>query len=339
VTAVRPELSIVIVSFDTLPHLRRCLMSIQNHPADVPQEIVVIDNDSSDGSAEMVTREFPVVRLLRSKTNTGYGVAANEAVAATTGRLLLLLNPDIEVSPGALSTLVAFAGAHPRAGVIGPMLLLGDGQPQPSARRFLSSWLLLAEGLRLHLLLPLRLRSKLLLGTYFDQREEMRVPWISGACHLVPRSVWEAVGRLTEDTFCGFDDYDYCYRATRAKYEVWLCPSAVMTHHCSVAVRQRWASWDVEQLAMHNTYVVLSNHWSAWRVRSFMLAELITWIAEGMRHALWPRLGLETLDEPYSRRLGRRIRLDFRLLCGLEKPRRRFQPPTRQAKASVGIAS
>ena len=328
---VPPQLSIVIVSFNTLPHLRRCLGSIQDQPADIKREVVVIDNNSSDGSAEMVAREFPAVRILRSETNTGYGVAANQAVAATTGEMILLLNPDIEVSPSALASLLASASRHPRAGVIGPKLLLGDGQPQPSARRFLSSWLLLLEGLRLHLLLPMRLRSKLMLGTYFDQSVEMKVPWISGACHLIPRLVWKEVGQLTEDTFCGFDDYDYCYRVARAHYEVWLCPSAVMTHHCSVAVRQRWASWDVEQLAMHNTYVVLSNHWSAWRVRVFMLAELTTWLVEGVRHSFWPRPGLEALGEKYSRRLARRIRLDFRLLFGLEKPKRRFQPASRQA--------
>ena len=337
-SSVAPELSIVIVSFETLAHLRRCLRSIQDQPADVRREVVVIDNHSSDGSAEMVAREFPDVGLLRSETNTGYGVAANQAVATTTGEMILLLNPDIEVSPGALASLRACASRHPRAGVIGPKLLLGNGQPQPSARRFLSSWLLLLEGLRLHLLLPMRLRSKLMLGTYFDQGVELRVPWISGACHLIPRSVWKEVGQLTEETFCGFDDYDYCYRVARAHYEVWLCPSAVMTHHCSVAVRQRWASWDVEQLAMHNTYVVLSNHWPAWRVRAFMLAELITWLVEGVRHSLWPRSGLEALDEQYGTRLARRIRLDLRLLIGLEKPRRRFQPSPRQTDSGFGNA-
>jgi GT2 family glycosyltransferase len=101
----------------------------------------------------------------------------------------------------------------------------------------------------------------------------MRVPWISGACHLIPRDVFESVGPLTEETFCGFDDYDYCYRVTKANFEVWLCPAALMTHYSSVAVRQRWASWDVEQLAMHNTYVILSNHWSLTRRADALGAE------------------------------------------------------------------
>jgi GT2 family glycosyltransferase len=333
-----PDLSIIIVSFQTRDLLRRCLQSIDSNPPDVLFEIVVIDNCSTDGSADMVAREFATVHLIRSETNSGYGVAVNRAVQVASGKMLLLLNPDIEVWPGALSTLVAFANSKPRAGVVGPKLMLGNGKTQPSARRFLSVALMLVEGLRLHLLLPPRLRARFMLGTYFDQDAEIMVPWLSGACHLVPRTVWDTVGHLTEDTFCGFDDYDYCYRATKANYEVWLCPSAVMTHHCSVAVRQRWASWDVEQLAMHNTYVILSNHWSVWRVRSFMLAELITWIVEGMRHALWPRRDVEMLDEPYGRRLSRRIRLDTRLLFGLEKPRRRFQPPTRQAGSSIGSA-
>jgi hypothetical protein len=146
------------------------------------------------------------------------------------------------------------------------------------------------------------------------------------------------IGRQTQSFTKYFETGDSAPpnpQLTQAQYEVWLCSSAVMTHHCSVAVRQRWASWDVEQLAMHNTYVVLSNHWSPWRVRTFILAELVTWFAEGIRHFLLPRTDVEMLDEPYGRRLARRIRLDLRFFLGLEKPKRRFQPPTRQASAGV----
>ena len=182
---------------------------------------------------------------------------------------------------------------------------------------------MLLEGLRLHLLLPPLLRSRLMLGTYFDQDAEIRVPWLSGACHLVPRAVWDTVGPLTEDTFCGFDDYDYCYRATRAHYEVWLCPSAVMTHHCSVAVRQRWASWNVEELAIHNTYVILSNHWPTWRVRAFMLAELVSWLVEGLRHSVWPRPDFDTVDEPYQ------------LLCAPDPARSSPSPRPGEAAAAL----
>ena len=296
--------------------------------------MIVVDNDSRDGSADMVTREFPDVRLLRSLTNEGYGRALNRGVLEAHGELLMFLNPDMEVARGSLDALIGFVVAHPNVGVVGPRLLLPDGQPQPSARRFLSSTLLLVEALRLHLLLPVRLRSRWLLGTYFAQDTERRVPWVSGACHVVPREVWRRVGPLTEETFCGFDDYDYCYRVSRAGYEVWLSPSATMTHHCSVAVRQRWSSWEVEQVAIHNTYVVLSRHWPKWRIKALELAELASWGIELTRHTMWPRTEVAYLDEPYSERLRKRMRLTWGLLSGLEEPRRRFQPTSPSSESS-----
>jgi hypothetical protein len=329
-----PSLSIVIVNYNTCDHLRRCLSSIQEHPAQSVSEVIVVDNDSPDGSADMVAREFPGVRLLRSLTNDGYGRALNRGVLEAHGDILMFLNPDIEVASGSLDTLIGFVVAHPKAGVVGPRLFLTDGQPQPSARRFLSPTILLVEALRLHLLLPVRLRSRWLLGTYFDQNTEQRVPWVSGACHVVPGEVWRRVGPLTEETFCGFDDYDYCYRVSRAGYEVWLNPGATMTHHCSVAVRQRWSSWEVEQVAIHNTYVVLSPHWPKWRIKALELAELANWTIELTRHTLWPRSDVLHLDEPYSQRLWKRLRLTWRLLSGREEPRHRFQPTSPSSDSS-----
>src|SRR6202030_3834334 len=134
------------------------------------------------------------------------------AASHSKGQYLMFVNPDIEVSPGSLDSLLAFVKSHPRAGLVGPRLLLADGTPQASARRRVSAGLLLLEASRLHLLLPSRLRGQFMLGVYDAQTKTRKVDWISGACHLIPRRVWEEVGFLTEDTFCGFDDYDYCYR-------------------------------------------------------------------------------------------------------------------------------
>jgi len=322
-------LSILIVSFNGRDHLRGCLDSLGKRRPTVPHEIVVIDNASPDGSADMVANEFPDCELIRLSKNVGYGSAINRGVKQANGNFLMFLNPDIEVGERAVDTLFEFARSHPRAGVIGPRLLLGDGQPQPSARRFLSAALLLFEASRLHLLLPAGLRGRALLCTYSKQEGIMKVPWISGACHLIPRAVWERVGPLTEETFCGFDDYDYCYRATEEDYEVWFCGSATMTHYCSVSVNKRWKSWEVEQVAIHNTYVVLTSHWPTWRIKVFGFAELTTWLVEAVRHTLMSRPRSESLEETYGRRLLRRVGLTLRLLLGLEKPRRRFEPAGR----------
>jgi len=330
------SLGVVIVSYNSRHHLSRCLGSLRDNPPPCPMEVVVVDNASSDGSADAVAESFPWARLIRSPTNDGYGVAANHGVRALDSTHVLLLNPDAEITPGALKTLLDFIVAHPRAGVVSPRLLLSDGEPQPSARRFLSPVLLMLEATRLHLLLPRRTRGRLMLGTYFAQDVTMRVPWVSGACHLIPREVWNHVGPLTEETFYGFDDYDYCQRAWRAGHEVWLCAEASVIHHCSVAVRGRWNSWQVEELAAHNTYVVLESHWPWWRVKAFELAELATWTLESVRHAVQPREAVAHLDEPYGRRLRRRAGLTLRLLLGLESPRRRYQPATSARTAPPG---
>jgi GT2 family glycosyltransferase len=163
-------------------------------------------------------------------------------------------------------------------------------------------------------------------GVYDAQKKTRTVDWISGACHLIPRRVWEEVGVLTEETFCGFDDYDYCYRVWKHGWEVWLNAEATMTHHCSVAVRDRWTSWEVEQLAIHNSYVILSSHWPSWRVKVYALAELVAYGSEYLRHALIPRKGVGNVEEDYGQRLKRRMELTWNLLVGRQKPIRRFQP-------------
>jgi len=327
-------LSIIIVSYNTRTFLASCLKSLETHKATMAQEVIVIDNASSDGSVEMVSRDFPGCKLLRLKANVGYGSAINIAVREANGQFMLLLNPDVEVSPRSLDALIRLARAHPDAGVVSPRLVYADGQPQPSARRFLSPFLLLFECSRLHLCLPRGLRGRMLLGTYFPQDRTMEVPWVSGACHLIPTSVWERVGPLTEETFCGSDDYDYCYRVRRLGYKVWLCSESTMIHHCSVAVRNRWSPWEVEQVATHNFYVVLEEHWPRWRVRIYNAAEIVCCLTEMIRHRLWPRMRDNVASEQYCERLRLRLRMQLDLFWGRVRPQRRCQPSGRLYQTS-----
>jgi GT2 family glycosyltransferase len=324
-------LSVLIVSYNTRDHLRLCLRSLRERPASIPQEVIVIDNHSTDGSAEMVGCEYPEFHLIRSQSNDGYGVAINAGMREAKGTWLLFLNPDIEVKGKAVDTLLEAARARPRTGVIGPRLVYADGRCQHSARRFMSPLLLLFEASRLHLLMSKSLRSRAFLGTYFAQDETRDVPWVSGASHLIPRSVWEEVGPLTEETFCGSDDYDYCYRVRQHGYEVWLCSEASMIHHCSVAVRGRWTTWEVDQVAIHNFFVVYECHWPTWKVRTLALVEILSCLLESIRHRIRPRREQDEPGELYSDRLSRRLRLMCDFLTGRQRPVRRFQPRGRSA--------
>jgi N-acetylglucosaminyl-diphospho-decaprenol L-rhamnosyltransferase len=324
------KVSIIIVNYNTRRHLLRCLSSLHQWAAGIPQQIIVIDSASKDGSADAVKETFPGVTLISASENEGYGVAINTAARYATGTWLLFLNPDIEVQAGSLDILLSFARDHPCAGVVGPRLLYANGTPQASASRFLSSSLVLLEAFRIHLLLPTIIRSRIFLGTYFDQNRTMKVGWVSGACHLIPRATWERVGPLTEETFCGSDDYDYCYRATQQGYEVWFDAQSTMLHHCSVAVRDRWAPVEVEQLAIHNFYVVMNLHWPQWRVKIYCAAEIVSWLLETLRHRCFPRFPTSTLASAYAARLRMRLGLMVALFTGREKPRRRFEPRQRR---------
>jgi GT2 family glycosyltransferase len=326
-------LSILVVSYNAREFLRRCLQSIRQNPPSIRYEVLVIDNESPDASADMVAEEFPEIRLIRTGRNEGYGVAINLGVRQAEGSLLMFLNPDMEVFAGSLDALLEFLSQHARAGVVGPRLVFGDGSPQSSIGRRASVFLTLLEASRLHLLVPSRMRGKLVQGIYLPEPATMQGDWISGACHLIPRHAWDKVGPLTEETFCGFDDYDYCFRARKAGFEVWICAESVMLHNASTSVRKRWSSWEVERLATHNTYVVMSSHWPEWRVKLIAATELVMHLSELLRTTIRPRHGYDKLGEQYSRRVQRRVHLLWGLLTGREQPIRRFQPQNKPVVA------
>jgi GT2 family glycosyltransferase len=129
-----PELSVVVLSWNTQDLLRACLQALANDPPAQAREILVVDNGSSDGSADMVAREFPTVMLLRNTENLGYAEGNNVGARAATGKFLCLLNSDTEVRPGALDRLLEFLQSHADYAAVGPKLLNVDGSVQRAWR-------------------------------------------------------------------------------------------------------------------------------------------------------------------------------------------------------------
>ena len=317
------DVSIVIVAFDSWPEIGRCLASIAAHPPRLGHEVIVVDNASHDGTAREVARRFPSVTLVGSSTNDGYGVAVNRAVGRATGRFLVLLNPDTEVTAGALDRLIADA-ARPGTGVVGPRLVTPSGQPQPSARRFPSPTRTVIETSRLHLLLPRAVRGRWLLGGYCDQDESREVDWVSGACHVLRRQVWDAVGPLTEETFCGFDDFEYCWRASHAGHRTWFRAEAEVHHAVGASVGARWGRADVEVLAINNMYVLLPGLWPRWRVRMLALAEAAASVSDVATTTVHP---VRARRDPAARaRAAARARLLLGLATGRVEAVRRCEP-------------
>jgi N-acetylglucosaminyl-diphospho-decaprenol L-rhamnosyltransferase len=317
------DVTIVIVAFNSWPDVGRCLASIADHPPRLTHEVVVVDNASSDGSAGEIARRFPSVQLIASSTNDGYGVAVNRAVLRATGRFLIFLNPDTEVRAGALDRLLADA-AQPTTGVVGPRLVTALGRPQPSARRFPSPARTLLETSRLHLLLPRATRARWLLGGYCNQDETRAVDWVSGACHVMRRDVWDTVGALTEETFCGFDDFEYCWRARRAGYTTLFRAEAEVYHSVGASVSARWRQSEIDVLAIHNMFVLLPGLWPGWRIRALALAESLASVSDMITAAIHPVHARR--DATAFARARERAGLLFGLAVGRVEAIRRCEP-------------
>ncbi len=223
-------LSISIVNWNTRDDLRRCLESLPGGASETSLEVFVVDNASTDGSAEMVEAEFPHVRLLRNPENRGFAHANNVALRQSTGDYLLLLNPDTLVRDGALDTLVAGMEAHPEAGIGGAKLLNSDGSLQYSCRRFPTFATGLFRNSALGKLFPGNARVRDYLMTDFDHASVTEVDWVSGAALCIRRAVLEQIGLLDEIFFMYCEDVDWCYRVGQAGWKVLYFPDAVITH-------------------------------------------------------------------------------------------------------------
>jgi hypothetical protein len=210
-------LSIIIVSFNARADLDRCLASIEAAPPAAPCEILVVDNQSTDGSAD-VARRRPAVRVIEMGANVGFARANNAGIRASTGRLLLLLNSDTLVPPGAIDALVAKLDGHPEVAVVGPRLVNGHGQAELSFGSMISPLNELRQQRRTR-------------ETIERMTREPRYPdWVSGACLLVRRADAEAVGLLDERFFMYTEDVDFCASLRERGRRVLFTPEVEVVH-------------------------------------------------------------------------------------------------------------
>jgi GT2 family glycosyltransferase len=225
------DLSVIIVNWNTADLTRRCLETLSDAlPAELSAEILVVDNASTDGSAEMVAREFPSVILLRRSENGGFARANNEALARAGGEYAYLLNSDTVSLPGSIERLVAHLQRETMCGVAAPRLLNEDLTLQPSCWRFPRWDTAALESLYLYRLLPRRWRGELLLAGYWDHERARPVDWVMGAAMLVRRAVLTQVGGLSERYFMFGEDLEWCWRIRRAGWRIDYRPEASVIH-------------------------------------------------------------------------------------------------------------
>ncbi|HAH86700.1 MAG: glycosyltransferase family 2 protein [Armatimonadota bacterium] len=253
---MRPDISIIIVNWNTCELLRECLQSIYATAPPVDFEVLVVDNASSDGSADMVANEFPDAVLMRSATNTGFTTGNNIGIQKASGRYILLLNPDAELLPGSVQAMFDFAESHPDAAVIGPKLLNTDGSLQKNGRRFTRIYRELLAMVKLHKL-AVTLVPEMEWGRRdFDTRAQ--VDEVSGACMLVRRAAIDKVGMLDERFFMYYEEVDWCRRFKDAGFTVWYLPEAEVIHHWAQGSRK--AGLATSHIAFRSQYLYYRKH-------------------------------------------------------------------------------
>ena len=222
------RLDVVIVSYRSRDLLDRCLRSLEQNPAGAPTTVAVIDNASGDGTAELVARDFPEVRLRASDRNLGFAAASNLGVDAGTAPYVLLLNPDTVVEQGCLDRLLALMDERPEVGISGPRLMREDGELDHAAKR---SFPTPASAFGYFSGMARLSRGEGALAQYTAPGVVSGpVDAVNGAFMLIRREMLEQVGGLDEGYWMYMEDLDLCYRASRAGWTVWYEPSATATH-------------------------------------------------------------------------------------------------------------
>lgn len=257
------RLSIVIVSCNARVDLEACLGSLSAAPPRRPHEIVVVDNASTDGSVAAVRAGWPGVRLIARASNDGFSVANNAGIRATSGGLILLLNSDTLVPPGAIDALAGRLLADDTAAVAGPRLVDGAGRVELSFGAMISP---LAE-LRQKTLLALYNRGYAPARRYVERltARERYVDWVSGAALLVRRADAEAAGLLDERFFLYTEDVDFCAAIRKRGRRVLFTPAAGIVHlrgrSRAAAGRAAEAAYRRSQLAFYEKH---HPGWARW---------------------------------------------------------------------------
>jgi GT2 family glycosyltransferase len=305
-SATAPDLSIVIVSTNEAHWLDACLTTVYERAGSARLDVVVVDNESKDGTGELVRERFPAARVV-SCPNRGFAHANNRALMTCTARYALCLNPDTEIVDGTFGQLVELLDARPEIGLLGVRQLDGDGDLYPTVRRFPSAGRALAEALTFERM-PLRPAGlgerELDLAKY---EHELECDWTTGAFMLIRREALQGAGLLDERLFLFSDEPDLCLRLKRGGWSVVHSPAMTIVHHAGKAgVKPALVAQDV-----YARRVYAEKHFAAPHRYAYLGAV-------AARHAL------RSLRPGY-RQAGARA---LRTLFGLEAPPFGAPPPT-----------
>lgn len=243
--------TVIVVSFNTRDELVRC---VGEAVALADAEVIVVDNASTDGSADAIASQYPDVRLIRNSENVGFAPAVNQGLIAGTGPYFLLLNSDTYDFGAAIPKLAAYLDANPDVGIAAPQLRHLDGRLQPSGRNVPTRWDEAFWTLSLY-----RLVGKKGPDRFFDPNRDYDktcdVEEVSGACFMTRRDVLDRVGLLDDNFFFCFEDIDYCIRVRKNGYRIVYLADARLTHAWGVSAKKAGPSLSRQFLAGYFYYL------------------------------------------------------------------------------------
>jgi len=264
------KLSVIIVNYNVKYFLEQCLHSVKKASENIHLEVFVVDNNSVDGSVEMVRDKFPEVILIANKKNVGFSVANNQAIRVSKGEYILLLNPDTIVEHDTFKKVIAFMDNHPNAGGLGIKMVDGQGNFLPESKRGLPTPAVAFYKISgLSKLFPKSKRfAKYHLGN-LDNDETNRVEILAGAFMLLRKSVLDKVGLLDETFFMYGEDIDLSYRIIKAGYDNYYYPEARIIHYKGESTKKGSINY---VFVFYNAMVIFAKkHYSQKNARLFSL--------------------------------------------------------------------
>nr|MBP6313838.1 glycosyltransferase family 2 protein [Flavobacteriales bacterium] len=226
------KLSVIIVNYNVRAYLEQCLRTVEQALQGVDGEVYVVDNQSTDGSVEMVRSKFPSVKLIANTENVGFSRANNQAIRASTADYVVLLNPDTVVGEDVFRKVIEFMDTHPKAGGLGVKMIDGRGNFLPESKRGLPTpAVAFFKIIGITRLFPRsRIFGRYHLG-HLAENETAPIEILSGACMFLRKQTLDEVGLLDESFFMYGEDIDLSYRITLSGYENWYFPEARIIHY------------------------------------------------------------------------------------------------------------
>ena len=285
------KLSIVVVNYNVKYFLEQCLNSVKKAIRNIDAEVIVVDNNSVDGSVKMLAEKFPEVRLLANNQNTGFSRANNQAIRQASGEYILLLNPDTVVEDDTFEKCLAFMDDHPDAGGLGVKMIDGKGNFLPESKRgFPSPATAFYKIFGLSKLFPhSKTFSKYHLG-YLDKDEIHEVDVLAGAFMMLRKSILDKIGLLDEAFFMYGEDIDLSYRIMKAGYKNYYFPETRIIHYKGESTKKSSVNY---VFIFYNAMVIFAKkHFSRKNARTYTFL---------INMAIWFRASIAVMNRFFKR--------------------------------------